>query len=60
MEIAILLVTYAVIPLFCTFMVWKMGKEQNAHLDRLYERHSQAEEHILDLIEHRLKSERKE
>ena len=60
MEIAILLVTYAVIPSFCAFMVWKMGKEQTAHLDRMYEKYNQTEENILDFLERRGKYERKE
>jgi|21_taG_2_1085346.scaffolds.fasta_scaffold125511_2 hypothetical protein len=60
MEIAILLVTYAVIPLFCAFMVWKMGKEQSAHLDRLHEKYNRTEEELIDFLERRGKYERKE
>jgi hypothetical protein len=60
MEIAILLFTYAVIPLFCAYMVWITGKEQQQRMDELYERYNQTEENILDFLEHKGKYERKD
>ena len=60
MEIAILLFTYAVIPLFCAYMVWITGKEQRQKMDELYERYNQTEENILDFLEHKGKYEKKD
>tara|TARA_R100001015_G_C4515285_1_gene85796 strand:+ start:435 stop:617 length:183 start_codon:yes stop_codon:yes gene_type:complete len=60
METAILLATYAIIPLFCTWMVYVTGKEQERRMDELYKKYNKYEEELLDFLEHKAKSEKKD
>jgi ABC-type transport system involved in cytochrome bd biosynthesis fused ATPase/permease subunit len=60
METAIFLTTYAIIPLFCAYMVYITGKEQNKRMDELYEKYNKYEENLLDLLEHKAKYEKKD